>query len=58
MKTYILHVETPSGQIKVFEIPASDHRQARIKGREHGKLRAGPTEKIVLPDKIIRKDNF
>ena len=56
MTTYILSYYTPKG-LKHVEIVAANEREARIKGRDYGKIHAGPTKKIELPDKIVRPDN-
>ena len=57
MTTYILSYYTPKG-LKHVEIVAANEREARIKGRDYGKIHAGPTKKIELPDKIVRPDNI
>jgi hypothetical protein len=57
MKTYLIAFRPASGIIWK-EIKARTVQEARKEARSIGPIYAGPTEKIVLPDKIVRRDNF
>jgi hypothetical protein len=57
MKTFLVAFRPASG-IVWKEIKARTVQEARKEARSIGPIYAGPTEKIVLPDKIVRKDNF
>ncbi len=57
MTTYIVYYQTAKG-LALKEIKAENEREAMKEARLHGKPYAGPTKKIELPDKIVRKDNI
>ncbi len=57
MTTYIVYYQSAKG-LTLKEIKAENEREAMKEARLHGKPYAGPTKKIELPDKIVRKDNI
>ena len=54
-KVYLVAFRPASG-IVWKEIKARNVQEARKEARTIGPIYAGPTEKIILPDKIIRPD--
>jgi len=56
MKTYLIAFRPASG-IVWKEIKARTVQEARNEARTIAPIYAGPTVKIELPDKIVRRDN-